>query len=375
MHIESLHLKNFRNYDDESIIFKPGLNVIIGDNAQGKTNIVEAIYISCFGKSFRTSKDLELIGFDHVAMHSTLQAVRGNRSLEVKVAYNREKNKHVWINGVTQTKISELIGTFSIVLFSPEDMKLVKDSPSERRRFMDREISAISRKYCNSIVSYNKVLEQRNNLLKLIKNKQSEIDTISIWNEKLSELGIEIMKARLAFINDLEKYSTDIHSDMTAGKEILKLTYQPSFSMKGIEDKEELKKLMITHLEKNFRNDVFKGYTGTGPHKDELTFTINGMDLKSFGSQGQKRTVVLSVKLSEIKLLTEKFGEAPVLLLDDVLSELDAGRQIDILKHTEGIQTIITAAEINEVVYAEIKNPYTIRIENGKQQAYGEDDR
>jgi DNA replication and repair protein RecF len=350
LNISKIELKNFRNYNNQTIELCKGLNLITGDNGQGKTNIVEAIYICAYGKSFRTSKDIEMIKFDENFFGVSVFFENINREEKIEISYNRNKEKRIKKNGVGITRIQEMIGELSIVLFSPEDMKLVKDSPSERRRFLDREISSLSKRYLSVIIEYSKVLDQRNNLLKQIREDHRKKETIGIWDEKISRLGALIMSMRKSYISDLTCIASKVHSKMTSDKEKLHISYTPSIKNSDDESEDGIYSKMLSGLKKSIESDIFKGYTSIGPHKDDMVFYVNGSDLKIFGSQGQKRTGVLAVKLSQVEMIKRIKGEYPILLLDDVLSELDLSRQKDILTYTKDIQTIITAAELNQEI-------------------------
>lgn len=357
MYINSVKLNNFRNYRYQEIEFCKGINLIIGDNGHGKTNIIEAIYISSYAKSFRTPRDMEMINFDFDRFNTYVEFVcdeKNNRNESVEICINRKKEKRIKYNDIPITRLQDIIGEIIVVLFSPEDMKLVKDAPAERRRFLDREISALSKGYFAKLIEYNKILNHRNNLLKLIAMGKADNSQLEVWNEKLADTCIYIMKKRNDFINDLKNYACDINSEMTSNRDKLDIFYDSSMEFSN--NSEEQKKIIIKSLENSIERDLYRGHTGKGCHKDDIIFMVNEKDLRSYGSQGQKRTCVLSVKLAQTKIIKDKKGFYPVLLLDDVLSELDIKRQNDIIKYASNIQTIITSAEINSEILNNLKN-------------------
>lgn len=354
MHIGKIKLLDFRNYSFEEISFCNGINLITGDNGQGKTNIIEAIYLASFGKSFRTGKDAEMIRFNENRFKVHVDFETRHRNQSIEISFNSNKEKRISLNDVPVTKIQEIIGEMNIVLFSPEDMKLIKDSPSERRKFLDREISSISKQYYLKIVEFNRIIDQRNNLLKQISMGRSDISQMEVWNEKFSAVAAFIMHKRKKFLDELSSHAIGIHLEMTGGKDNLEIEYSSSCPYK--ENIDEQFDEIMKKLEKSIDSDIYRGHTSYGTHKDDINFKVNGKDLKSFGSQGQKRTAVLAIKISQTKLIKEIKGENPILLLDDVLSELDLSRQIDILNYTEGIQTIITSAELNEDIIRYFEN-------------------
>lgn len=371
MYFQNVQLKEYRNYNDSIVYFEPGMNVITGDNAQGKTNIVEALYYCAFGKSFRTNKDNEIIKQGSVRLMVKAHFRNEIRDEHISISYNKEKKKMVKINDVPILKMSELIGHVKVILFCPEDMKIVKESPAERRRFLDREISSINRKYYIWLTTYNKTLDHRNNLLKQSQKNKQILDTISVWDEKCAELGALLMNERRLFVEEIADLAFEIHLELTEHQEKLQISYVPSIDINNHENSHEIGDKLVSNLKKRLSFDCIKGYTSIGPHKDDLKFLINGKDVKIYGSQGQKRTALLSLKIAEVLLFKRKTGENPILLLDDVMSELDANRQRDLLRYTQGIQTIITSADIHVDILNKLSTYHVIEINQGciiKQQ-------
>ncbi len=338
MYIQKIKLENFRNYDRQELEINKGLNIFIGDNAQGKTNVIESIYLSSIGKSFRTNKDYELIKFDKDYFNIDIQYFKNDRENNINILLENNKNKIVKVNQIKIDKLSQMIGNINVILFSPDELKIVKQSPSIRRRFFDISISQVKTIYLYYMLQYNKILNQRNNLLKQISKNRSLLDTIDIWNEKLIEVGLKIIDIRKEYIDKISKILKDKHMQLSEEKEELNLRYIPN-----CENKEMFKE----KLEKNLQYDIDRGYTNNGPHKDDYCFYINSLDLSKFGSQGQQRSSILSYKLAEIDNLYDEFGEYPILLLDDVASELDNNRISRLLDNLKTHQTIITCTDID----------------------------
>ncbi len=363
MKIKAIALEGFRNYDGVKIELDPKLNLIIGQNAQGKTNLLEAIYVSGFGKSFRTTKDNDLIHFEKDYAAVKVDVEKANGYCE-SIEYRLMKGKKAFlINGVNITKISELLGTLNIIVFYPDDLKLIKENPTERRRFINRELSHISKTYCLDIIEYNRVLAQRNELLKTIAYKPGLKETLDIWDAQLCDKGARIIKKRSEFITALNLISQKIHSGITQGKENLKVAYDTA--IKDLTSYDTIKEALMTQLKKNVDGDVKRGFTSVGPHRDDLTITINGINIRSFGSQGQQRTAALSLKLSEIEIIKNEVGEMPILLLDDVMSELDIQRQKELIHTLKDVQTIITTTDIQNLLDDYINTSKVIQIKNG----------
>ncbi|WP_230398666.1 DNA replication/repair protein RecF [Novisyntrophococcus fermenticellae] len=340
MYVKSLELKNFRNYDSLSISFDQGTNILYGDNAQGKTNILEAIYLCGTTKSHRGSKDREIIHFNKDESHIRMFISRDDVVHKIDMHLKKNKAKGIAIDGIPIRKASELFGTVNIVFFSPEDLNIIKNGPSERRRFLDSELSQLSRYYLIQLTNYNKVLAQRNKLLKEIRDSESLSSTLDIWDEQMITYGISIIGERIQFIHRLNEILADIHLKLTGGKEQIELIYEPNV------EAEAFKKQLKKSREKDFQLRA----SSLGPHRDDLCIKVNGIDIRKFGSQGQQRTAALSMKLSEIYLVKKIIKDTPILLLDDVLSELDSSRQNYLLKSIGDIQTFITCTGLDEFV-------------------------
>lgn len=364
MFIRSIAIENFRNYKKLFLKLDGKLNVIVGDNAQGKTNLLEALYFSGFGKSFRTHKDGDLINFEAHYGIVKIEIEKKNGYIEtIEYRIHKGNKKTFFINGVNITKISDLLGTLNIILFYPDDLKLIKESPVERRQFINRELSHISKIYCLDIIEYSKILMQRNELLKRLQFKDDFIDTLEIWNEQLADKGARIIIKRDEFCKKLNDISHEIHSKITKNKEKLKVTYVTS--VKERNDYDKIKDELTRMLHKNQSMDIKRGFTSVGPHRDDLDISINDINIKSFGSQGQQRTAALSLKLSEIEIIQNEIGESPILLLDDVMSELDLKRQKDLIYALENVQTIITTTDVHNLLDDYINHSKLIQIKDG----------
>lgn len=350
MQINQLRLKDFRNYKNLDVSFHSKVNIFLGNNAQGKTNLLEAIYITSLGKSFRTARDLEMIRFQQPFFKVELEAIKDGEALLIDIAVSQEK-KGIKINGLKISKTSELLENLYIVIFSPEDLKIVKDEPEKRRRFIDREISQLKPSYYQNLVSYKKALLQRNALLK---DCNLNNENLKVWDESLAYYGNKIIAEREIFVAKLDTISRELHNDITKGKETLKVVYEKDC-------KEDLYESLI----RRHKIDRMRGTTGVGPHRDDLKIMVNGIDIRPFGSQGQQRTAALSLKLSELQLIKEETGEDGILLLDDVLSELDAQRQQFLIKSLGTVQLFITGTEISREVRQSLPEGNLYRVSEG----------
>ena len=342
MHIRSLELNNFRNYENLSIEFSEGINIFTGDNAQGKTNILESIYYCSIGKSHRTNKDKELICWDKNEAYISLYVCKDRLDKKIQIKIFKEGKKGINVNSIKLRKISELFGVFNAVIFSPEDLKIIKDSPSYRRKFLDIELTKLNDRYYFNLVQYNKVLEERNAVLR--SRSYTNFDILDVYDMQLSKYGSSVIRYRLDYIKKLNKYGSIIHNDITNQKEDIEFKY-----ITGVKDIENIQENLLSIYKSNRKRDIERGVSSSGPHKDDFSININGIDTRSYGSQGQQRTAILTIKFATINILKEYTGETPVLLLDDVLSELDTSRQRYVLKSITGIQTIITCTGINEI--------------------------
>ena len=367
MRIKKLKVENFRNLENLDIEFSKGVNIIYGNNAQGKTNIIESIYIFSFGKSFRANKDIELLKFDKEYFLSNIKIMKKDRELEMDFGFDKISNKKmIKVNGVIQKKISDIIGKLNVVVFKPEDIKIVTDSPSIRRKYIDYLISSISKSYLENITKYKKVMEERNNLLKEIKLRlkgsknldETDSNFLDVYDKLLSKLNCEIYNERKRVIEKLNNYIYDIHLKLTENyinNEKLHIKYVSNVA-------EDIEK-MYNNLSKSRLNDITKGYTSLGIHRDDYIISINSLDVSIYGSQGQKKSSIISLKLSELKVIEEVIGEKPVLLLDDYMSELDEKRRLKFLDIIEDIQIIITTT--HKISIDGKENTY-FYVDNGK---------
>ena len=371
MIIESLELKNYRNYGELSLSFDPGTNLLYGDNAQGKTNILEALYFCASAKSHRGSKDREIIRFGEEEAHVKL--ILRKRDVPYRIDMHLKKNsaKGIAVNGMPIRRASELFGILNAVLFSPEDLNIIKNGPSDRRRFMDLELCQLNRSYVHALVSYNRALVQRNRLLKDISFQPELRETLDLWDSQLVNYGSQLIRERRAFLARLNPVIGPIHAGLTGGKEEISVIYD------GNTDEQEFGNSLMRARESDLRQKI----TSVGPHRDDIGFFVKrtdaeaslaavpsdrrGMDLRRYGSQGQQRTAALSLKLSEIGLMEQTTGESPVLLLDDVLSELDTDRQKQLLKTISRIQTVITSTGMENLLGRDFRIDRTFEVRNG----------
>lgn len=364
MYVKFLELKNYRNYNNLNLNLNKGLNVFVGENAQGKTNIVEAIYYLSTLKSHRTTKDKELITWekDKAYIKGTIDKSYGSCIIEVLISSTDKKA--VKINGLKVNKASEVFGTLNAVMFSPEDLKLVKEGPMVRRKFIDNELNQIRPKYHFTLQQYNQALMQRNNLLKSMLNSPSLRFTSEVFSEQLAEYGSFITEVRHEFVKKLTLISRLIHRKITNGKEELEIIYQSDSG--EFKDKKTVKDRLFKYYTEELDNDIRKGHTLKGPHRDDLIIKINGIDVRVFGSQGQQRTAALSLKLSELEIIKSEVGEYPVLILDDVLSELDVIRQHYLLETLKSIQTILTCTSLNDINAFHFDEKDVFYVQEGK---------
>lgn len=340
MYIDSIELKNFRNYESLELSLDQGTNILFGDNAQGKTNILEAAYLCGTTKSHRGSKDKELIRFGAEESHIRMQVVKNDLTYRIDMHLKKNKAKGVAINGLPIKKARELFGIVNMVFFSPEDLNIIKNGPAERRRFLDMELCQLDQIYLTDLASYNHVVNQRNHLLKEMTMSHQAGDTLDIWDMQLANYGRRVIEKRQKFIDELNEIIKDIHRNLTGGLEELQVIYEPSVGSDQLEES----------LFLNRDRDLRMKMTSQGPHRDDLCLMANGIDIRRFGSQGQQRTAALSLKLSEIYLVKSKIKDTPVLLLDDVLSELDSNRQNYLLDSIHDIQTMITCTGLDDFV-------------------------
>ena len=370
MIIESLELKNYRNYRELSLSFDPGTNLLYGDNAQGKTNILEALYYCASAKSHRGSKDKEIIRFGEEEAHVKLLLRKRDVPYRIDMHLKMNSAKGIAVNGLPIRRASELFGILNAVLFSPEDLNIIKNGPADRRRFMDLELCQLDRSYVHALVSYNRALVQRNRLLKDISFQPELRETLDLWDAQLVNYGSQLIRARRDFLMRLNPVIGPIHSGLTGGKEEISVIYDSNT------DEQEFGSSLTRARESDLRQKI----TSVGPHRDDIGFFVKrtdaedqsaavprdlrGMDLRRFGSQGQQRTAALSLKLSEIGLMEQATGESPVLLLDDVLSELDTDRQKQLLKTISRIQTVITSTGMENLLGKDFRIDRTFEVRN-----------
>ena len=334
MYINKIKLYNFRNYKEQEIEFNKNINIIYGDNAQGKTNILEAIFLSSFGKSFRTNKEKELIRFDQERLTIETEYQKKDRNGKIKIEIANKKQ--ISVNGVKIKKLSEILGNINIVIFTPEDIDILKEGPEKRRRFLDMMIGQLRPNYVHYLNLYLKTLEQRNNYLRQIQEENKPQEMLEIWDEKLAEYGEKIYKYRVDYVDKIIEKIKVIHKKITNQEEKIDIKYESN-----CDQKDNYLKL----LKERRKLDIIKGCTTKGIHRDDFTVYIDDNEVKKYGSQGQNRTAVLSLKLAELNVVYDEIGEYPILLLDDFMSELDENRRKNFLKNIENTQVIITGTE------------------------------
>ena len=355
MIIKSLKLKNFRNYDLLSIDFDESTNIFHGNNAQGKTNILESVYLAATTKSHRGTKDRDMIQFDHEEAHIEIMVEKNNIPFQIDIHLKKNSPKGIAINKIPIKKASELFGIINVVFFSPEDLNIIKNGPAERRRFIDFELASLDKIYLNDLSNYSRILNQRNKLLKDVNDNETLLQTLDIWDIKLIKYGNKIIERRKVFIEQINKIISFIHKKLTGGKEELKLFYECGTGQLDFE----------TCIKRNRERDIKLKSTSAGPHRDDICFMANGIDIRKFGSQGQQRTTALSLKLSEIELVKQIINDKPILLLDDVLSELDKDRQNYLLDSIKDIQTLITCTGLDDFVNHRFSINKILYVEKG----------
>lgn len=352
MWIKNIKIKNFRNYDQEEINLEKNINIFYGKNAQGKTNIIEAIFLCSLGKSFRAKKDNEMIKLNEENAIVEIEYEKSDRDGKIKIEIGNKKN--IYLNGIKIKKLSELLGNLNIVIFTPDDINILKGGPQNRRRFLDIMISQLRPNYMHILNLYLKTIEQRNKYLRQIKEEHKDENLLEIWDEKLAEYAVKIYEYRKEFIEKIIKKINIIHKNITNGEEQIELEY-----ITECNNKEKYLQL----LKERRKLDIIKGFTTKGIHRDDFVIYINKKEIKIFGSQGQNRTAMLSLKLAELQVIYDEIGEYPILLLDDFMSELDRTRRKNFLENIEGTQVIITGTEkldIENLKYLEYN------VSNGK---------
>ena len=356
MYIESVQLKNFRNYDSLELTFDKGTNIFYGNNAQGKTNILESLYLCGTTKSHRGSKDKEIIRFGEEESHIRMMIRKDEFSYKIDMHLRKNKAKGVAINGLPIKKARELFGIVNLVFFSPEDLNIIKNGPAGRRKFIDLELSQLDKVYFNHLSNYSRIVNQRNHLLKDSAYRQDAMETLDIWDLQLVQYGNAIIARRKQFVDEMNEIVSGIHKKLTGGKEEIRLIYEPSTKNMSLEQA----------LEMNRQRDIRMKSTSVGPHRDDVCFMVGNLDIRRFGSQGQQRTAALSLKLAEIELVKRVIGDTPVLLLDDVLSELDKHRQNYLLDSIHDIQTLITCTGVDEFVNHRFEVNKVFHVQNGQ---------
>lgn len=368
MIIESIELQNYRNYDRLHMDFSSGTNILYGNNAQGKTNVLESVYLGCTTKSHRSAKDRDMIRFGEEESHIKLNVRKDGVPYRIDMHLKKSKAKGIAVNGLPVRRASEIFGIVNVVFFSPEDLSIIKNGPAERRKFIDLELCQLNKMYVHSLTSYNRVLIQRNKLLKELYFRPEYEDTIDVWDTQLVRYGKEIIRFRRDFISHLNEIICEIHGKLSGRKEQLRIVYDPD----STEEELENKVFSGRDADKKQKNTLH------GPHRDDIGFYIGDIDIRRFGSQGQQRTAALSLKLSEIELVKKMVKDYPILLLDDVLSELDGERQQALLAAITHIQTLITCTGLEDFVNNRFPIDRIFKVVNGtvtqeNQQIFQED--
>nr|WP_294529218.1 DNA replication/repair protein RecF [uncultured Blautia sp.] len=340
MYIESIKLSNFRNYENLELHLDQGTNIFYGDNAQGKTNILESVYLCGTSRSHKGSRDKEVIRFGQDESHIRMNVRKNGMNYQIDMHLRKNKAKGVAINGMPIKKARELLGVVNLVFFSPEDLNIIKNGPAERRRFMDSELCQLDRLYLTDLAGYNHILNQRNKLLKEISVNTSLKDTLDVWDMQMVNYGKRVIAKRRDFVAELNEIIREIHKNLTGREELLEILYEPNVNDQDFEE------TLFRNRDRDFRMRL----SSTGPHRDDFGVMVNGIDIRKYGSQGQQRTAALSLKLSEIYLVEKIIKDKPVLLLDDVLSELDSNRQSCLLDSIHDIQTLITCTGLDDFV-------------------------
>ena len=356
MYVKSLDLLNFRNYEKLSLTLDPGINIFYGANAQGKTNILEAVYLAGTSKSHRGTRDRDMIRMGESEAHIRMHVDKNDSDYRIDMHLRKNKSKGIAIGGVPIRRAGELFGIVNIVFFSPEDLNIIKNGPSERRRLVDRILCEIDRIYMSDLTQYGKCLNQRNRLLHDLYFNPSLESELPVWDEQLVNYGCRIIAKREEFVRMLEDIASEIHTELTGEKEKLTLVYEPNVTVEEFADK----------VARSRDADRKIKSTTVGLHRDDVCIKVNDMDLRLYGSQGQQRTTAISLKLSEIRIIEERIRNKPVLLLDDVLSELDRDRQNYLLGNIRDIQTLITCTGLDEFVQNRFEADRTFRVVSGR---------
>ncbi|MFC0186650.1 DNA replication/repair protein RecF [Fictibacillus aquaticus] len=368
MHIEDLTIKQYRNYRSLSLSFENKVNVFLGENAQGKTNVMESIYVLAFAKSHRTPRDKELIMWDeeYAKIEGSIQ--KKNRTTDLSLVIS-QKGKKARVNRIEQQRLTDYVGNFNVVMFAPEDLNLVKGSPQVRRRFIDMEIGQVNAVYLHDLSQYQKILAQRNSLLRDMQRRQKpeQMVMLDILTEQMIEKAARITLKRFAYMDRLQKWAEPLHKGISRGKEDLKILYKPAVDVCETEDLTKMIEAFMRKFDKIKDREIDRGTSMFGPHRDDLLFEVNGKDVQTYGSQGQQRTTALSLKLAEIELIYSEVGEYPVLLLDDVLSELDDYRQSHLLNSIQDkVQTFVTTTSVEGIHHETLEKAASFEVHQGE---------
>ncbi len=355
MRINNIVLQNFRNYRNLELEFDNSRNIIVGENAQGKTNLIEAIYMCSFAKSFRTNNSADLVSFDsdYARINASIESEDIYKTINITI--NSKGKKVILKDGKPIKRLSDLLNNLVVVVFSPDDLRIIKDSPEKRRNFINRELSQLRPNYFDNLSKYNEAIKHKNALLKSGKFDEYVLDA---YDDQIARSGFNLIRYRREFINNLSNKAAEIQSFISAERENLEIVIDETISPNNMED-------MLEALKMNRDKDSYFGYSSIGPHRDDLVFEINGRDAKKYGSQGQQRTIALSLKLAEIKIAREILGENPILLLDDVLSELDLDRQSFLINEIDDVQLFITSTEIHPEILDKMNDSTLYRVESG----------
>ncbi|MBT2217223.1 DNA replication/repair protein RecF [Virgibacillus dakarensis] len=366
MHIQQLTLKNYRNYDQLDIAFDDKINLIVGENAQGKTNLMEAIYVLAFTRSHRTPREKELIQWEQEYAKIEGRITKRNQTFPLEIVVSA-KGKKAKLNRIEQQRLSDYIGALNVVMFAPEDLTLVKGAPQIRRRFIDMELGQIQPRYVYHLGQYQKILKQRNHLLKQMQPGNTQDRTmLAVLTEQLIEHAATLLERRFVFLDMLRNWANPIHHGISRGLESLEIRYSPTIEVSEATNKEKIETVYLDKFQQLQEKEIERGTTLIGPHRDDLIFLVNNKDVQTFGSQGQQRTTALSIKLAEIELIRNEVGEYPVLLLDDVLSELDDYRQSHLLNTIQGkVQTFVSTTNVEGINHETLKKAEFFRVKDG----------
>lgn len=364
MNIESIFLLNFRNYGEQYIELHPGLNIFYGDNAQGKTNIIEAVYLLTMGKSHRTNRYNELVKWNENTARVSIKFIKDDYEYNIDYVLKRNQSKQIKINGTRLNKLSDIIGNLNSVIFSPDHMKIIKEGPSERRKFIDSILSQVKPKYYYCLNQYLKVLSQRNVLLSGDTDNKSIEKVLDIWDNQLVEYGSQLIKERQMFVKIIDNKARNINHQLSGGKENLRIKYLSFINEE--KDIKDIKEEFHKKLTESRSLDMRRGFTNYGPHRDDLVIYINDKEARNYGSQGQQRSVLLSLKLSEIEYIKDEKGSSPILLLDDVFSELDKSRQSFLISYIKDVQVILTCTDYESLNLKKDADCNVYNVINGK---------